>query len=112
MKKLTNTQIKNIRAEICNKSGKINGSMELLLSQGIAKLMKGYTLHYMNEGSRGKKAYPTKTLEVAAEIVELMGYEVNHENDAPRGGICGDHFIKAGRPVKFSWDEFKALIEK
>ena len=82
-----------------------------LLKIGIVKLMNGRTVHYMNEGSKGKHAYPTATLVMAAGIVEIMGYKIVDHNDAPRGGVTGDHYLKIGRKVKFNWSNFVKLIE-
>lgn len=111
MKKLNKTQIAKIQKLICTKSGAINKSMSHLLKVGITKLMKGKTLHYMNEGSKGKCAYPTLTLSVSAQVVEIMGHNVDDRNDAPRGGVCGDHYLKAGNKIRFNWDLFVKTIE-
>lgn len=111
MKKLNKTQIAKIQKLICTKSGAINKSMVHNLKVGIVQLMNGQTLHYMNEGSRGKRSYPTTTLVMAAEVVEIMGYEIDNRNDAPLGGVCGDHYLKFGNKVSFDWGLFVEVIE-
>jgi len=111
MKTLNKNQIDKIQKLICTKSGSVNKSMAHLLMVGIVQLMNGRPLYYMNEGSRGKRSYATQTSIVAAQVVEIMGYRVADLNDAPRGGVTGDHYLKSGRKVKFNWPEFVKLIE-
>lgn len=111
MKKLNKTQIAKIQKLICTKSGAINKNLAYTLEVGIVRLMNGRPLHYMNEGSKGKRAYPKVTLVIAAQIVDIMGYQLVERNDSPRGGICGDHYLKLGNKVAFDWDLFVATIE-
>lgn len=111
MKKLNKTQVAKIQKLICTKSGAINKSMLHNLKMGIVKLMVCRPLHYMNEGSKGKYAYPRSNLVIASEVVEIMGYDVADLNDAPRGGVCGNHYLKLGNKVNFDWDLFVKVIE-
>lgn len=99
MKKLTRGEIAAVKSLVCTKAGAINevyGYSALLYAGAI---LQGRKVHYRRAGGPRKRSTMEHAATVAPKIVSAMGYEVEHGNDAPRGGELGDYWVKKGRAV-------------
>jgi len=111
MKKLTKSQKAKVRKMVLTKSGKINRVVGVEALHDTCDLLAGYFVHFRRSGSRGKSSTVSSADWLARDIVKALGYKVEIGNNAPRGGVLGDYFYKAGRPVKVTFDELLAALD-
>ena len=108
MKKLTNTQIRNIiETQATKKDGGFKFDTGYFVDQLIAGA-KVYTTRTTGSGTRTKYSDVTSA-HLAAKVLNAAGYTVKKQNDSPRGGQLGEHYVLT-RAINASAAEIEAQI--
>lgn len=92
MKTLSKAQVKKIQEILLTKKGKV----EYKYIGTLQYFFNCEKVRVWDLGNKSRSARVIEYIEELVKVIEICGYDVIEDNDAPRGGRGGDYYIKTG----------------